>query len=398
MNPLVWLDNHLLPWYRQQVQRQQPPAPDQAPQSPTTRCPGTFVLAKVGDDVILADEVIAGIDMVLKRSKLKLEPEQLEQQRKLMAEQVRQGIAEIADRLNNPREPTPEQQQREMRVMQFLKTQIDTKLLGQGARQGIPAENLPEMEDHLGRQFDDVAVDKLFEQYDVDTRRALDEALRAKGSSLKREKRLFMDQALAQFWISQQIKRNEEVTHGQMTEYYRDHQAEFHHTAGATWQQLTIRFSEHPNRDDAYRRIVQMGNAVLDGTPFAEVAKADSEGPTASEGGERPWPEKGAPPSSQLQQAVEGLPTGQMSQIIQDWRGYHIIRVTERHGEGYRPFSEVQAEVANKIRKQRVERQWQAFVKKLQQQIHVWTVFDDLAAGEAKQDQTSGRRDGPDVY
>ena len=91
-----------------------------------------------------------------------------------------------------------------------------------------------------------------------------------------------------------------------------------------------VRIDKYRSKTDAYAAIACMGNQVLAGKPLAQVAKAQSDGPTADQGGLRDWTGKGSLVAQQLDLALFGLPVGQLSPILESESGYHIIRVVER--------------------------------------------------------------------
>lgn len=138
-----------------------------------------------------------------------------------------------------------------------------------------------------------------------------------------------------------------------------------------------MRFSRHPRREEAYALMAQMGNRVLSGQPFAQVARESSEGVTAGKGGLREWTSRGSLVSEELDKALFGLPVGELSQIIEDKVGLHILRVIERKEAKRTPFVEAQVEIRKKIKDQRIEAQMKAYLEKLRRNIPVWTVYDD---------------------
>ena len=62
----------------------------------------------------------------------------------------------------------------------------------------------------------------------------------------------------------------------------------------AKWEELMVRFSKYPTEAAAWDAIARMGNQVLAGVPFAEVARAGSDGVGAANGGQRDWTAKGS--------------------------------------------------------------------------------------------------------
>jgi parvulin-like peptidyl-prolyl isomerase len=134
-----------------------------------------------------------------------------------------------------------------------------------------------------------------------------------------------------------------------------------------------------------------MGNQVRAGAAFGEVARAMSDGPTASDGGTRNWTHKGSLVCEELDRALFGLPVGQLSPIIESADGLHIIRVIERDPGGRVPFVEAQAEIRPKLRQQRASERLQNYIAGLRQEIPVWTVFDQ----QGEDQQMSGREGNP---
>jgi parvulin-like peptidyl-prolyl isomerase len=323
-------------------------------------CEGAQILARVGSEVILASEVLPAIDELLTRYKDRIPSYQFEQQRRLLIEQ----------QLNVP---------------------IETKLIYLDARRKIPKENLPQIEKTLGEQFEKNELPKMMKNANVETRRELDRKLRSMGTSLERRKQAFIQRALAQSWAHQQLSFDEEIAYDQMLEYYRQHLDEFERPVRARWEELTVRFSKYRSKEEAYAALARMGNEVLAGVPWGEVARKLSDGTTAAEGGVRDWTHRGSLVCGELDRALFALPVGQLSPILESENGWHIIRVTERELGGRVPFAEAQAEIRPKIRQERVRRQWQAYVARLREQIPVWTIFGDQARGE----QVSGRENAP---
>jgi parvulin-like peptidyl-prolyl isomerase len=123
-----------------------------------------------------------------------------------------------------------------------------------------------------------------------------------------------------------------------------------------------------------------MGNDVLEGKPFADIAKQRSEGPTASGGGSYDWTTKGSLASKVIDEAIFTLPVGQLSAILDDGQALHIVRVTERSEAGRTPFLEAQVGIRQTLRDERRKREVDDYLAKLKDRTPVWTIFDDQPA------------------
>lgn len=323
-------------------------------------CEGAQILARVGPKVILASEVTPPINEILAQYKDKIPASQMEAQRKLL-------------------------------LKKMLEQRIDLKLVYYDAERKIPKENIAKIKERLGEQFELMEVPRRIKEAKLDSRRELEEKMLALGTSLEREKRAFTERIVAQQWIQQQATTDDEISHEEMLTYYHDHAAEFEHSARTRWEQLMVRRSPRQAATEARTALGRMGNEVLSGTPFADVAKKHSQGPTASQGGVWDWTRKGSLVSESLDQAIFGLPVGQLSQIIEDAQGYHIVRVIEREDASRTPFVEAQVEIRKKIREQREKGVREKYLGKLREEIPVWTVFD----GEAPQKESSATSFAP---
>lgn len=205
----------------------------------------------------------------------------------------------------------------------------------------------------------------------------LERILKEHGSSLDRELRSY-----AEFKISHEMKRrnakfNAEITHEQMLEYYREHHDTYAFKAKAKWEQLSVYFSRCRDNDEAMQRISEMGNAVyLGGATLAAVAKRDSHESYAEQGGLHDWTSQGSLASTKLDEAIFSLPLNRLSQIIEDERGVHIVRVLERTEGGHQTFESVQDAIREKIKSERLVREITQYVERLQKTTYVWTIFD----------------------
>lgn len=323
-----------------------PPLPQQL-HLPQTLFDGARVIARIGPEVVLAADCMPVVNDWLARNAAKYPPDQLEQARLYLIRQALKGL-------------------------------IDTKILVLRVKQKVPKEGYDRIMERLGSVFEKDELPKLIERAGVSTRAELEAKLRELGSSIERERTAFCERALTQQWIRQQINLEPEITHQEMLDYYQQHREEFEYPARARWEMLLVLYSSYPSKAEAYRAIAALGNAVLDGEPFAEVARRGSEGATAKNGGVYDWTTRGSLKSKIIDEAIFTLPVGQLSRILEDERGFAIVRVIERQEAGRIAFEDAQVKIREQLKKQHIERQIQQYLQEARKGISVWTVFDDL--------------------
>jgi hypothetical protein len=352
------------------------------------RIPSTQRIAIVGQEFILAGEVMGPID---------------------------EKLAENADLLANM-PPEMQYEQWKRLVWQRLEPLLQTKMIVSDAKRKVPPEGLNKIMEKLGEIFEEQELPNAMKKAGAKNRTEMEEVLAKTGSSIDREKFAFSERMMALDWVRQQVKTDEVISHQQMVDYYHEHLADYEHLAKVRWEQLIVRFDKYPSKPDAYRALAEAGNRVVRGeidfttmaselsnnasVKSSQLLKVDlgstavpsapgkSGKPPEKEKGE--WTNKGSFASDELERILFTLPIGQMSPtIIEDDRSFRIVRVLERVEAGRTPFNEVQEEIKKKIKADRNSAAIQKYVETLKGKASVWTIFDDgpLMAKEPKLQQ-----------
>lgn len=288
----------------------------------------------------------------------------------------------------------PPEKVRELRLQicqQVLPQHVETLLVYVDACREIPADKLPEIRKNVDRAFDEQQLPRLMKEANSPNSMEYEKSLRARGMSLDRMRKMFFERGLAQEWMRKNVKTDEEVPHAELIAWYQNHLADYEFPAKARFEALTVKMGLKRSRQQAWGILAEMGNEVLAGRPFEEVAKGRSEGPTAAAGGGFDWTSKGSLASTTLDEAIFSLPIGQLSAIIEDGEQLHIVRVAERQDAGRIPFTEAQVGIRDTLIADRREAATNAYLEKIRQRTPVWTVFDDPRGTSATPQFTAGR-------
>ncbi len=326
---------------------------------------GCQVIARVDDQVVLACEVLWRVNLMLEEYQKKAPPGQ-----KVPQEQI-----DIT---------------RKQLMQKEVASMVDRKLLYNQFRHAVPVENMPKIEENLREPFEEQQLPSLMKQVNVDNQADLEKELARLGSSLADVRRGFNEQIMASEWIRSKVKINEDVGPDEMIEYYRTHLADYDFPSQARWEELMINKSRFKDAAAAYAEIAEMGNNVwqtgtqkpVRGAAFADIAKAKSDGFTAKSGGVRDWTTKGALQCKAIDEALFTLQVGQMSSIIDSGPSFHIIRVLERKEAGRKAFTDVQADIRDRLKEQRYQKEAVKYLTKLRQDARIWTVFTGNVSAE----------------
>ena len=345
---------------------------------------GTEILAVVGDQHVLRGDVMPRVRMVMRPVLKKMSPEERYLQRK-------------------------EIEQQEITLLrQMVMQAVETKLLYMAFLQNLTADQrtaanetidakVKEMFENavlemltkiavadkkktreLFRSAPQVAqLARLMNNAGIDTMAELDQQLSPFMTSVELEREAFKEENLGRSYLSDRIRKRPEVNHREMLKYYRVNQVNYEIESAARWEQLSVHFEKYDSRKDAYSAIAQMGNEVLRGAKLGAVARRRSQESRATQGGLHEWTVRGSLVSEPIDQAVFSLPPERLSRIIEDDRGFHIIRVLERREAGRVSFQDAQKEIKDKLRVRKQQEQIEQLLKELRDAIPIWTVYDD---------------------
>ncbi|HEV3006082.1 MAG TPA: peptidyl-prolyl cis-trans isomerase [Pirellulales bacterium] len=319
----------------------------------------TKLLATVGSEVILAGDVLP-----------------------TAMENLNERLKHIPKGQTVP--PEAFQQALDQAIVQQVEMFVKIKLLFLQAKKKIPEDKLPEIQKKIAADLDEHMVPALMENMKCKTRQELVEKLRATNNSLERIKRITIEETIAKQWLKDHANGDDEkVTHEDMLACYRENLAKYEHLATARYEELFVKLSKYRSEAEARAALEEMGNMVHHGAPWADVAKARSDGSTAAEGGLREEIREGSHVSRVVDAAIFSLALGAMSPILadldpklKDRRGFYIIRVIERKPAWRDPFTEVQADLAEQIKKQRTAKKQEEYLKKVAAETKVWRVYE----------------------
>jgi parvulin-like peptidyl-prolyl isomerase len=303
------------------------------------------IVARVGGETILAGDLLGPVTRILEPHRAQMSPEQYE------AEKLKLMKA-------------------------FLDQTIETKIVFADAMSKFPKENLEKMHAAVNEQFEKNIIPSMMSKSKAANRADLEKKLADTGSSLEKQNRMFFERSVAAQWMKQSLKAPSEIPLADVLAYYKNHQADYEFKAQVRWEELMISYEKVPDRNQAFQQLATLGNQVLAGQSFAELAKTSSHGVTAYKGGQYDWTTEGSLRSVITDQAIHALPVGQMSQILQDNDGVRIVRVLERKPAGRTPFEEAQPEIKKKLLEEAEKKSEDEYLALVKQRVPVWTIFD----------------------
>ena len=266
------------------------------------------------------------------------------------------------------------QQQMMQQRRDLLRSLIDKQLLlSKGKELGITGEN------EVVKRLDDMR-----KQYHMDSMDELQKAAEAQGVSFEDLKEQIRESVIQSAVIGQEVGRRIDIAPSEMRDYYNAHLQEFQRPEQVKLNEILL---ATPNPDDAAQvaDAEKKANGIEDrlksGADFATVAKADSTGPTAAEGGRLGDYKRGDLPKV-MEDATFDLQPGQYTAPIRTRQGWLILEVTEHDKGGTLPLEQVQNDIQEKIGMQKMEPAMRSYLAKLRDEaaIQVRAPYSDSGA------------------
>ncbi len=289
------------------------------------------------------------------------------------------------DRMSPPnaldtRQQMERSKQISMVARRTLDSLIEQTMLAQEAKRRIKdPKQLDRLLEGADKWWREEELPALQRQNHVKTEQELSALLSEQGRSLDALKRSFRQTFLSQTFLRHELQGKVKVELPDLLRYYNEHlkDHQFDRPASITWREIIVEPDKHKSPEEARRIAMALSERVRTGESFADLARRESDGPTSSrrDGGlMRTAP--GGYRVAAVNKALETLPIGRPSEVIEGADGFHIVRVEARRAAGPATFEEVQDEIKPRLIAKKEQEEMQSFLSKIRERTTITTLFD----------------------
>lgn len=245
----------------------------------------------------------------------------------------------------------------------LLRSLIDRQLLlSEGKQLGISGET-----DVVKR------LDEIRKQNHLESMEDLQKAVESQGISYEDFKEQIREGVITQQVISQEVGAHIQIAPSEIEAYYKSHPQEFQRPESVKLNEILI---ATPNPDDAAqvaaaeKKANDIETRLKAGGEFATIAKAESGGPTAQEGGRLGEYKRGDLPKV-MEDATFDLQPGQFTQPIRTRQGWLILQVTAHEKGGVAPLEDVQNQIQEQVGMSKMEPALRQYLTTLRDQAYI---------------------------
>ncbi len=260
----------------------------------------------------------------------------------------------------------------------LLRDLIDQQLLLQKATElGVSADT-----DVVKR------LDQIRQQMHADSMEDLQKAAQAQGVSWEDFKQNLKNGIITQKVIQQEVGGHIIITQQEIQQFYEQHKAEMERPeqvrlseilistqkdAGVKTENGKTALPEMPDAQvvaEAQKKADSIYQQLQKGANFADVAKANSDGPTSQVGGDLEYFKRGTL-SKDLEDKVFALKAGEYTPPIRTNQGWVILKVTEHQLAGVPPEKDVELAIQERLYMQAMQPALREYLTKLREDAYI---------------------------
>jgi peptidyl-prolyl cis-trans isomerase SurA len=293
------------------------------------------------------EEVIARVNNdIVTRSELQHSKEEVRQE-------LRQQYGDKADAMFA---------QREKDVLRDL---IDQQLLLQKAKdKGLTADT------ELIKRLDEMR-----KQMNLSSMDELEKAANEQGVSFEDFKQNLKNQLLTQMVIRNEVQPKIQITQEEEKKFYEQHLKEFEHPERVRLSEILVSTEKVQPGDQAgvaaaSQKAQQLLDQVRGGAAFDELAKKNSDGPTAAQGGDLGYFKRGTL-AKELEDKAFAMKPGETADVVRTKQGFLLLKVTEHEQAGLPPLKEVEPQIADQLYYQKLQPALRDYLTKLREEAYI---------------------------
>jgi len=225
-------------------------------------------------------------------------------------------------------------------------------------------------------------LDQMRKEMNLDSMEELEKAAASQGVSFEDFKQNMRNQIITQQVIGKEISSHMNITKEEEKKFYEGHKDQLAQPEQIRLSEILISTEKKPQDNAAppdEAKILEAAQAkandvleqIKKGGDFAEVAKKNSDGPTAAQGGDLGYFRHGML-AKELEDKTFAMKPGDVSDVIRTKQGFVILKVSEHQQAGIPAFNEIEPKVQDAIYMQKLQPALRAYLTKLREDAYIF--------------------------
>jgi peptidyl-prolyl cis-trans isomerase SurA len=242
-------------------------------------------------------------------------------------------------------------------------------------------------------------LDQMRKDMKLDTMEELEKAATAQGISYEDFKQNMRNRIITQKVIGEEVGQHLPITKDEIQQFYNEHKNELERPESIRLSEILVA-PKKPAADKSPAAPAQNGAAdasapeaakppddavalaaaeakandllkqIRAGASFEDTAKKNSDGPSASQGGDLGEFKRGTL-AKELEDKTFAMKAGEVTDVIRTKQGYVILKVSSHQMAGVPPLKEVEGRVQEALYMQKLQPALRAYLTKLREQAYI---------------------------
>ena len=232
-------------------------------------------------------------------------------------------------------------------------------------------------------------LDEMRKQMNLSTMEELEKAAEAQGASYEEFKQNLRNQIITQRVIGQEVGSHLAMNKDDELKFYNEHKDEMQQPEQVRLSEILIAPKTPPatpgpdgkpqppsqaETDAALAAAEAKAQELLEqlhkGASFEDLAKKNSDGPSAKDGGDLSYFKRGIL-SKELEDKVFAMKAGETTDAIRTKQGYVILKVSEHQQAGVPTLKEVEPRIQDALYMQKLQPALRAYLTKLREEAYI---------------------------
>src|SRR5215470_12166314 len=223
-------------------------------------------------------------------------------------------------------------------------------------------------------------LDEMRKQMNLSSMDDLEKAAESQGVSFEDFKQNMRTEIITQQVIQREVGGRINVTKEEEQKLYDQHRSEMQRKEQVKLSELLVSTEQagddQQKLDAAKAKADDLLKQIRAGASFEDIAKKNSDGATAAQGGDLGDPFERGKLAKQLEDLTFGMKKGDVSDVIRTKQGFVILKVTEHQQAGIPAFNDIENRVQEAVYMQKMQPALRDYLKRLREEA-----FIDIKSG-----------------
>jgi peptidyl-prolyl cis-trans isomerase SurA len=217
-------------------------------------------------------------------------------------------------------------------------------------------------------------LDEMRKQMKLESMDDLEKAAESQGVSFEDFKQNMRTEIITQQVIQREVGGHINVTKEEQQKFYDEHKPDLERPEQVKLSEILVSTEQAGDDQEkitaAKTKADDLLKQIKAGGSFDDIAKKESQGPSAAQGGDLGYFKRGTL-AKQLEDLTFGMQKDQVSDVIRTKQGFVILKVTEHQAAGVPPMSEIENKVQEAVYMQKLQPALRDYLKKLREDAFI---------------------------